>query len=197
MHACVPVAERFVIAERALSALHLFDQISDQLHPLTPVAQRCHLAPAVALREFSDNHLKLQQHIRAFELARVREDVLSFYRIDLATRSWKSEIPRHAFAPLARELAIATLSAIGEVLDLTPSGVSRMLTRATDLRRSSQAFRDDLAELQLANHSSENQGLAPKERTKARGRPTSIVRQVSEARPRPSFSGDDNAAAPP
>lgn len=79
----------------------------------------------------------------------VRVTVETYFGVTLGRKTCKNELARLAFALLARAQSIATNAVISQFLGISPSGVSRLLTRAQQLRTSSKDFRSHLTALQL------------------------------------------------
>lgn len=99
--------------------------------------------------EWKQEHLKRQQNVGAADINMVAAIVAQHFGVSIEEKRCSNELARFAFAILAHEEAIATLTALGSLLGLTSSGACRLLERAESLRKVSQPLRDALLALKL------------------------------------------------
>ena len=95
-------------------------------------------------RDWKPSDSRRQQDIRACGIEQVRQAVETQFRVDLTPKSWRNQNARYAFALLAREESISTLTQIAAVLKMSSPGVHHLLERAGKHAQDDSRFRLEL-----------------------------------------------------
>jgi hypothetical protein len=92
---------------------------------------------------------QLQRNVRALDVDAIAHIVEQHFNVALTPKRWSNELPRLAYARLARKESVASYSMIADRLALTASGARGLVARAGMLETNDPQFATHLRAVEL------------------------------------------------